>query len=120
MADRVLFISWGDNVPQREERALEVFNEALGYYGRLQQEGRIERFDVVLLEPNGGHGGYMVLHGTHQQLDAVREDDEFRDVLTAASLVVEGLCAAEGVTDAGLAREVERFQAQIAKAHAAT
>ena len=53
MADRVLFISWRMVVRGREERALEVFNEALGLYGRMQQEGRIERFDVVLLEPNG-------------------------------------------------------------------
>jgi hypothetical protein len=120
MAERVLFISWGDTVRLREERALDVFNDALGYYGRLQEAGRIERFDVVLLEPNGGLGGYMVLHGSHDQLDAVREDEEFRDILTAAGMVVEGLCAAEGVTDAGLGPEVERFQAQIARMHATT
>jgi len=30
MADRVLFMSWGSPVPGREERGLEVFNEAIG------------------------------------------------------------------------------------------
>ena len=49
MADRVLFISWGAAVPGREERGLEVFNDALGICGRMQREGRIEKFDVVLL-----------------------------------------------------------------------
>ena len=120
MADEALFIGWGEVVRGRERKAVEVFNESIEYYGRLQQAGRLERFDVVLLEPNGRHGGYMVLHGTHQQLDAVREDDEFRDVLVAASLVVEELCVAEGATDAGLAPWIERFQAQIATMHAAT
>ena len=52
MADRVLFIGWGTPVRGREERALEVFNESLGLYGRMQQEGRIESFDVTLLGAN--------------------------------------------------------------------
>src|SRR5947209_5777936 len=52
MADRVLFISWGSPVHGREEHGLEVFNEALGMYGRMQQDGRIEGFDVTLLDPN--------------------------------------------------------------------
>ena len=43
MADRVLFITWGEVVRGREERALEVFSESLGFYGRLQQDGRITR-----------------------------------------------------------------------------
>ena len=53
MADRLLFISWGMPDHGMEERSLEVFNEALGYYGRLQQDGRIESIEVVLLAPNG-------------------------------------------------------------------
>jgi len=58
MADRVLFISWGTAVRGREERGLEIFNEAVGILGRMQEEGRIEKFDVVLLDPNGELNGY--------------------------------------------------------------
>jgi hypothetical protein len=57
MADRVLFISWGQTVRGAEEHALEVFNDALGILGRMQQDGRIEGFDVVLLNANGDLGG---------------------------------------------------------------
>ena len=53
MADRVLFISWGTPVRGSEERGLEVFNATLGLYGRMQQDGRIEAFDVMLFEPTG-------------------------------------------------------------------
>jgi len=42
----VLFIGWGTTVRGREERSLEVFNEIMAHNVRLQQEGRIERFDV--------------------------------------------------------------------------
>ncbi len=42
MADAGLFIGWGAPVRGREAKGLEVFNEALSYYARLQQEGVIE------------------------------------------------------------------------------
>jgi hypothetical protein len=77
MADRVLFISWGENIAGREERGLEVFNETVGMYGRLQQEGRIESFDVVLMNPNDGIDGYLEIRGSGEQIAALRETDEF-------------------------------------------
>ena len=78
MADRVLFISWGTPVRGREERGLEVFNEAIGICGRMQQEGRIENFDVVLLKPNGDINGYIQIHGSAEQIAAFHEDEEFQ------------------------------------------
>ena len=68
MADRSLVISWGEVVRGREERAYDNFNAVVTLYGRMQQEGRIERFDVTLLAPNGGPGGFMQLLGSAQQL----------------------------------------------------
>jgi hypothetical protein len=41
MADRMLFIGWGAPVRGLEERGLEVFNDAIGLLGRMQQDGRI-------------------------------------------------------------------------------
>jgi hypothetical protein len=115
MADRVLFISWGSPIPGREEHSLEVFNDAVGLYGRLQQEGKIESFDVVLLNAHSETNGYMELHGTHEQLDAVQENDEFRRTLIDAALVVEDLRVAEGVTNEGVARDMALYQEAIAK-----
>jgi hypothetical protein len=115
MADSVLFISWGESIHGREERGLEVFNEAIGLYGRLQQEGRIESFDVVLLAPNGELGGYIELRGSAEQLDAVRQDDDYRRVLTAATLVVQHMRVIDGSTGEGIAREMALYQEAIAK-----
>lgn len=115
MADRVLFISWGAGVHGREERSLEVFNDTLGVYGRMQQDGRIESFDVVLLTPSMGLDGYMQLHGSAEQLAAVREDEEFQRVLIDAGLIVEDLKLADGYTNAGIARQMEMFQEAISK-----
>jgi hypothetical protein len=115
MADRVLFISWGSTVHGREERGLEVFNEAVGLYGRMQQDGRIESFDVVLLNPNPGIEGYMELHGSAQQLAAVKEDEEFQRMLFDASLIVGSLNMVDGYTNAGIAAQMALYQDAIAK-----
>jgi len=48
MADRVLFISCGTLSPAARN-AGSTFNDAMGICGRMKQEGRLEKFDVVLL-----------------------------------------------------------------------
>jgi hypothetical protein len=115
MADRVLFISWGENLHGREERGLEVFNEAIGLYGRLQQGGKIESFDVALMSPSAGIDGYMQLHGSAEQLAAVREDEEFQRMLIDATLVVQNLSVVDGFTNAGIATQMAMYQEAISK-----
>jgi hypothetical protein len=115
VADRLLFIGWDTAVRGREERGLEVFNQTIGLYGRLQQEGRIEKFDVVLLDPNPGLGGYVELHGTADQLAAVRQNDEFRGLLADAALIVDDIRLVEGFTGDGVAREMGVYQESVAK-----
>ncbi len=116
MADNVLFIGWGENVRGREERGLEVFNEALGMYGRMQQEGRIEKFDVCLLTPHGGGlGGCILLHGTEEQLSSVRVDPEFQRNLVDASMIVDELGVVPGYINEGIAPQMALYQEAIAK-----
>jgi hypothetical protein len=110
MADRLLLISWGTPVRGMEERSLEVFNEALGFYGRLQQEGRIESLDVVLLAPNGMLSGYIELRGSAAQLAAAREDPVFRRLLVDAGMVVDDLRLADGFCNEGVAEAMGIFQ----------
>jgi hypothetical protein len=115
MADRIVFISWGASVAGREERGLEVFNEAMGLYGRMQQDGRIESFDVALFNPSTGLDGYIALHGSAAQLATIRDDEEFRRTLYDAALIVQDLKMADGYTNAGIAREMEMYQEAVSK-----
>lgn len=116
MADRMLFLSWGEVVRGREERALEVFNESMGLYGRMQQEGRIESFDVALLEPHSGAlNGYIELHGSAAQMAALREDEEFRRLQVDVSMIVDDLRIVEGRVGQGVADEMALYADAIAK-----
>jgi len=92
MAEAGLFIGWGAPVRGRESKGLEVFEESIQYWGRLQQEGRIESFEVALLYPHGGDlGGFALLRASHAQLNDVGGEEEFLRLTARAGLVVEGL-----------------------------
>src|SRR4051794_2539853 len=116
MADRMLFLGWGQVVRGREARALEVFNESVGFYGRLQQEGRIESFDVALLEAHGGNlDGYMQIHGSAQQLSTLRNDDEFLRLQADVGMIVDDLRVVDGHTGEGVARLMGMYTEATAK-----
>jgi hypothetical protein len=115
MADRILLISWGTTVRGREERALEVFNENMGMLGRMQQEGRVESFDVALLRPNAGMGGFIVVHGTAQQIAALQDDEEFERGTANAEMIVDDIRHIEGYTGEAVARQMGMFREAAGK-----
>ena len=115
MADAGLFIGWGQVVRGREDRALEVFNETIELYGQMQSDGRIEGFDVTLLEPHGGElAGFVLLRGSEEQIDAVHHDEGFERVMQRADLIVDGLGIVPALVGEGIARGMAIYQEEIA------
>jgi hypothetical protein len=92
MADFALFIGFGAPVKGRERQAIKGFNEVFEYYSRLQQEGEIESFEPVLLEPHGGElGGFFLLRGDQDKLARIRSSDEFGRHTARGQLIVENI-----------------------------
>jgi hypothetical protein len=115
VADAGLFIGWGAAVRGREAKGLEVFNEALAYYGRLQQEGTIESVEPVILEPHGGDlQGFILLRGSEEKLAKLRVDDEFVRLSARAGLIVEGVGVIGAALGDGLQASIETYQQAIA------
>jgi hypothetical protein len=118
VADAGLFIGWGQVVRGREDRALDVFNETLELYGQMQSDGRIESFEVALLQPHGGElGGFVMLRGSEEQIDAVRRSEEFERAMTKGSLIVDDLGVVDALIGEGLARGMAIYQEELAVAH---
>jgi hypothetical protein len=116
MADAGLFIGWGEVVRGREERALEVFNETMQFYGQLQQDGRIESFEPCLLEPHGGDlAGFVLLRGSQEQIDAIHNDEEFERHVTRANFIVDNLGVIQAALGEELGRQMGVYQAQVAE-----
>ena len=116
MANAALFIGYGPPMPGREQKSLQVFGEAIQYYGRLQQQGQIESFESVFLEPHGGDlSGFILLRGERDALNRVRYTEEFLRLTNRAGLVVHNI----GVVSAFIGDEQNRlfqdFQRQAAE-----
>ena len=108
MADAGIFIGWGQPVRGREGAAVDDFNDVLGYFARLQEEGEIESFEPVFLEPHGGDlGGFVLLRGDAERLAAIRVSEEFTQHIIRATMLVDGI----GVVGADMG---ERLQRQMA------
>ena len=108
MADAGLFVGLGNPVRGREGQAVELFNETIGWYTRLQEEGEIESFEPVFLEPHGGDlNGFILIRGDAEKLSALRVSEEFTQFTIKAALYVETI----GVVGADLN---ERLQSQMA------
>lgn len=116
MADAALFIGWGQVVRGREERALDVFNESVAYWGGLQSNGKIEDFEVVLLTPHGGDlDGFALLRGSAEQIDSLWGDEEFQRQVTRADLIVDNQGVVRGMINEGLADSMSRYQGEVAE-----
>jgi hypothetical protein len=114
MAEAGLFLGWGPPVHGREQQGLDVFNEAVQWYGQLQQDGRIESFEVALLEPHGGDlAGFILVRGSVEQMSALRTSEDFERITTRASLIVENIGVVGAYINEGLARAMGIYQAQL-------
>lgn len=106
MANSALFVGWGPAVHGRERKTLQVFGEVMQYYARLQQEGEIESFEPVLLEPHGGDlRGFLLIKGDREKLSHLRAGDEFVHNLNRALMVVENV----GVVGAYIGEELDHI-----------
>ena len=114
MANAGLFIGWGDVVRGRESAAAELFQETLGWYASLQDQGVIESFEPVFLEPHGGDlSGFILIRGEADQLASLRVSEEFIQLTTRVGLIVDKLGVVGADMGDRLQRQVEYFTEQI-------
>jgi hypothetical protein len=116
MADKALFVGFGQPVRGREERAIEVFNDFVGMFGRMASDGRIEGMDVCLLDPHGGDlGGFFMVHGSAEQCGALANDEEFRRASIDAGLIVENFGVVPASTGEGVGAEMGMYAEAVRK-----
>lgn len=111
MANAALFVGWGAIARGQEAKALELFNESQAYYARLQQEGQIESFEPVILDPHGGDlAGFMLLRGERSALDAIQSSDENQTLTVRANLILDNFGVIRAAIGQELADGIARFQ----------
>lgn len=97
MASNALFFGWNRSVPGRERVSEQHFGEFVEYLTGLQQQGTIESFDTVFLNPHGGDmNGFFLIRGESADLSAVMATEEWHAHMTRAALHLEGAGAVRG------------------------
>ena len=110
MADAALFVGWGQVVRGREKRAIQVFNEAVEYWG----DGKFDDFVVVLLVPQGGDlQCFALLRGSEEQVGALRADEEFQRRTIRGDLIIESQGVIGAAVGEGIARAMAQYQAEV-------
>jgi len=70
---------------------------------KFQADGRIERFESVLLTLHGGDlNGFTLLYGSAEKLAEVREDKDFVEIMIECGYCLEGFGVISGYTGEGL------------------
>jgi hypothetical protein len=114
MADAAVFVGWGSVARGREAQALQVFNDSIAYYGRLQAAGTIENFEPVILQPHGGDlAGFVLLRGDRAKLDQAVASDEFQSLTVRAAMIADNVGVVNASIGVALAEGIARFQAAI-------
>ncbi len=114
MAKGMLFIGWGEVIPGREQKALQVFGEAMQYYTSLQQQGLIDSFEPVILEPHGGDlSGFVLLRGDREKLEELRATPEYLRMTNRTQLVVQNLGLVSAVSGEELQATLADYQQQV-------
>jgi len=83
-------ISWGQGIPGREQKGLEVFGKAVAYYEELAKQGRIhahrEYFAI-----DGPASGFMLIEGDLDELLKIQAEPESIALRQKAAMIVQNL-----------------------------
>jgi hypothetical protein len=105
-----LFVGWGQPVRGREKRSLDVFNDAVSYYGARLADGSIDSFEPVLLDPHGGDlQGFFLVKGSAQGLATMMASEEFQRLHIRAGMIVENLGIIEARVDDAVLTQLGYF-----------
>jgi hypothetical protein len=118
MADAGLWIAWGIPARGREVHALGLLKQSLaGYVEQLRRDGLIERFDTAILRPQSMElGGFMLIQGSQEQIDALRRDAEFQAWVNQIQLVADSVGMVDAWVNDGLGEALDLYDEALRKA----
>src|SRR5262245_37150010 len=117
MAEAGFWVAWGLPTQGREKQALDLLNETRGYLDRLAQDRRIDRFDIVILKPQTTElGGFVLIQGTQEQIDALRHDDGFQVWVNRVQLVADWFAFVDSWVGNDIAEATDLYEQALREA----
>jgi hypothetical protein len=117
VAETGFWLAWGLPTQGREKQALDLLTESRGYLERLTQDRRIERFDIVILRPQTTElGGFFLVQGTQEQIDALRRDGDFEVWVNRVQLVADRVGIVDAWVGDGITEASDLYEQALRKA----
>jgi hypothetical protein len=117
MAEAGFWIAWGLPTQGRERHALELLKETRGYLENLAGDQLIERFDITILKPQTTElGGFILIQGTHEQIDALRHNNDFQVWVNRVQLVADQVGIVDAWVDEGVTEAIDLYDEALRKA----
>ena len=117
MAEAGFWVAWGLPTQGRERNALDLLNESRGFLERLAQDRVIERFDIVILKPQTTElGGFFLIQGTQEQIDALRHDADFQVWVNRVQLVADRVGIVDAWVDEGISEAADLYAEALRQA----
>ena len=118
MADAGFWIAWGIPARGREVEALALLRETTdGYLRGLQEAGAIERHDTAILRPQSTElGGFILIQGSQEQIDALRHNADFQQWVTRIQLVADRVGMVDAWVNDGVAEAIDLYDEALRKA----
>jgi hypothetical protein len=90
MSPNAVFFGWGRAIPGRERISAQLFPEFVQYLSGLQQAGRIQSFEPVLLNPHGGDlNGFFLIRVESDKLAALMASADWITYMVRSALYLE-------------------------------
>jgi hypothetical protein len=117
MAEAGFWVAWGLPTQGRERNALDLLNESRGFLARLAQDRVIERFDIVILKPQTTElGGFFLIQGSQEQIDALRHDADFQVWVNRVQLVADQVGIVDAWVDEGITEAADLYAEALRQA----
>ena len=110
MADYGVAVTWGDAKAGRDQKALELWADAITQNEKAVADSRIDRWDAVVFEPNGAApAGAVRFYGTQDQIEAWIRSDDFQETMMRGGLLLNNFAYRRFTTGDALADGFARF-----------
>jgi hypothetical protein len=114
MGDYGVAVTWGDAKAGRDQKALELWADAVTQNEKAVADSRVERWDAVVFEATGAPpAGAVRFYGTQQQIEEWIQSDDFQDTMLRGGLLLNNFGYRRFLTGDALADGFARFAQAI-------
>jgi hypothetical protein len=117
MAEAGFWVAWGLPARGRETNALDLLKKSRDFLRTAADSGRIERSETVILRPQSVElGGFFLIQGSVEQIDALRRDPEFEVWVNQVQLVADRVTIVDTWVDDGIDEAISLYEDALREA----